>query len=121
VIRVKSYSVLESLMSVPACIILLSVIKWLIRAYPGLIVITEGYRRGDGGCHGTEPLRAIDIRSWVFDNPLDVERYINENWEYDQKRPGKQVALYHKTETGAYHFHIQVHPNTRRKLWTTKT
>jgi len=119
-IKVKNISVYEGL-TVPHHNTLLSVIKWLIRAYPGLIIITEGYRKGSEGCHGTEPLRAVDLRSWIFKDPRKIEKHINENWEYNQKRPGKQVALYHKTETGAYHFHIQVHPNTRRKLWTTKT
>ena len=112
-IRVKNIDVFGSLRQ--AHPILLNVIGWLDAAYPDMVVITDGYRKGSKGCHGTEPLRAYDLRSWVFQDPKLIETAINNAWEYDYKRPRKCVAVFHKTDNGAYHFHIQVHPNTRRK------
>ena len=91
------------------------VVRWFDSAYPGKLCITDGYRRGDRGCHGSEPLRAIDLRSWVFTDPQVVATDINLDWIYDTKRPLKKVCVYHKIDNGAYHFHIQVHDNTRRR------
>ena len=94
---------------------LIELVRWFDFTFPGKLCITDGYRHGDKGCHGTEPLRAIDQRSWVFQDPKAIADIINSKWEYDSKRPGKRVCYYHKTKSGAYHFHFQVHPNTRRK------
>ena len=113
-IRIKDISVFRSLSKVPIHPTLLDVIEWLDSKYPGMVVITDGHRPSDKGCHGTEPLRAIDLRSWVFQDPKFIEADIYNNWEYDCRRPRKSVCVFHKTDNGAYHFHIQVHPNTRR-------
>lgn len=82
------------------------------------VVITESYRepRHSGDVHSTKPVRAIDIREWCYSDIIvkRIESYINSKWEYDFSRAEMKVALLHKTKGGAYHFHIQVHPNTRR-------
>ena len=90
-------------------------VKWFDSTFPRKLCITDGYRKGDKGCHGTDPLRAIDQRSWVFQDPHAIAKIINNKWEYDSERPGKRVCYFHKTKGGAYHFHLQTHPNTKRK------
>lgn len=113
-IKIKDSSVLYSLLRVPYDEMLITVLTWIDDQYPGHVVITSGYRPKDKGVHGTVPCRAVDIRSWVFKDPELRANYINHMWEYDYKRPKKQVAFYHDTGSGL-HFHIQVHPNTRRR------
>ena len=80
--------------------------------------MSESYRdkRHMNDLHGTAPVRAIDLSEWVYgDQAKDIERLINQNWIYDPGRPEKKVALLHKAKGGVFHFHIQVHQNTRRK------
>ena len=82
------------------------------------LVITESYRpkKHRNDLHGTSPVRAIDIREWCY-SPIkakEIEREINYRWEYDYKRTEKKVAWIHDSGKGI-HFHIQVHPNTRRR------
>ena len=77
-------------------------------------VITSAYRGGDKGVHGTDPCRAVDIRSWIFSNPEKVVGRINQDWEYDPERPEMIVALYHDAGSGN-HIHLQAHNNTRRR------
>lgn len=83
------------------------------------IMITESYRepRHSGDVHSTNPVRAIDTRHWVYPEwkAKEIERYINNKWEYDFKRPEKQCSRIHKVKGGAVHFHFQAHPRTRRK------
>lgn len=114
-IRLKDSSVLYSLGRVPYDEMLLTILTWIDDQYPGMVVMTCGYRPGDPGVHGTIPCRGTDIRSWVFKNPELVRNYINHMWEYDFKRPDMQVCVYHESKPGAddWHFHIQVHSNTR--------
>ena len=81
-------------------------------------VITSAYRGGDKGVHGTDPCRAVDIRSWIFSNPTKVTARINQDWEYDPERPEMIVALYHDIGKGE-HIHLQVHNNTRRRRTVT--
>lgn len=116
-IQVKNTDVLLSLSTVAAHPALQDVMAWICDKYPNLICITEGFRPGPG-CHGTDPCRARDIRSTVFQEPRAIESEINNFWEYDPDRPHKLVAMYHRIlkpsgKWGAYHFHIQTHPSTR--------
>lgn len=64
--------------------------------------------------HDSDPLRAFDIRSWMFstDECEEIRDKINEEFTYDTKRPQKKVCVYHGIGRNAMHFHIQVHPNT---------
>lgn len=69
-------------------------------------------------CHGTAPLRAFDLRSWMFTpgECQEIQRVINEHWTYDPDRPHKKVCLYHKVGNNAWHFHFQVCDATIMKL-----
>ena len=80
------------------------------------VVITESYRkqRHANDLHGTDPVRAIDIRSWCYAYPEAVANHINDRWIYDPGRPDMKCALLHDAGKGI-HFHIQVHPYTRRR------
>lgn len=91
---------------------LIEVLTWLSENFQ-TIVITEGWREQlhVGDIHTTEPLRAFDIRSYVFKEPKLIEEKINKRWIYDPIRPEKQVAWLHDTGQGM-HFHVQVHPRT---------
>jgi hypothetical protein len=80
------------------------------------VVITESYRDQEhkNDLHGTYPVRAIDLRTWCYDDAMAyrIMEDVNALWLYDPARPLKKVAIIHKTETGAMHMHVQVHPNT---------
>jgi len=78
------------------------------------VVITSAYRHGDAGCHGTQPLRAIDLRCHDELYGHSLAEVINDAWEYDHERLHKRVAIYHDVGQGA-HLHLQSHPNTRRR------
>jgi len=116
-ISIKDKSVLYNIMRVPYDETLIGVIMWLDGQFPDRIIITSGYRPGSG-VHGTTPCRAVDIRSWIFKDPELRANYINHAWEYDYERPNKLVCLYHESKPGAddWHFHIQVHKNTRLRI-----
>ena len=116
-IKVKDSSVLYSLLRVPYDETLISILTWIDNEFPGRIIITCGYRPGDPKCHGTIPCRAVDIRSWIFKKPELRMNYINHVWQYDYKRPTMKVCVYHESKPGAddWHFHLQSHPNTRRR------
>lgn len=118
-IKVKDSKVLLSLSEVPAHPRLQDLMEWLCERFPDKICITEGYRPGPG-VHGTDPCRARDIRSSQFTQPKVIEDIINDYWQYDPDRPGMQVAFYHRVrkdsgDWGGFHFHIQVHNNTRKR------
>ena len=68
----------------------------------------------DPGIHNTDPLRAIDLRSWTIRNPELIAEKINKAWIYDPKRPDKKACVYHDIGQG-HHFHLQVHDNTTFK------
>ena len=80
------------------------------------LIVTSDFRSkpihdNDPGIHGTNPLRAIDLRSWTMRNPEIIAEKINKAWIYDPKRPEYKVCVYHNIGQG-YHFHLQVHDNT---------
>ena len=95
---------------------LTEIIDWFFGKYKKGVV-TEGYRDSthSGDLHGLTPVRAIDLRSWCYDSPEKMACTINNYWEYDPERPHMKVCVYHKTARNAMHFHIQVHPNTKRR------
>ena len=108
----KNLKVLRNIFTVAWHPILIAVLLWMVVRYSkGKIVFTSGFRKGDSGVHGTDPLRGFDLRSWVFSDPQQVCDDINKIWIYDPKRPEKTVAIYHDVGKGK-HIHIQVHPNT---------
>lgn len=76
----------------------------------------KNYTRKDinSDIHDSNPLRAFDIRSWMFtlDECEEIRDAVNEEFTYDPTRPEKKVCVYHGVGRNAMHFHIQVHPNT---------
>ena len=113
-IEVKNTDVLKSLMQHPFDPKLIEVIEWFFTKFRKG-VITEGFRESQhpGDLHGLSPVRAVDLRSWCYDEPVKMEYTINNYWLYDFERPHMKVALFHNRLYGAEHFHIQVHPNTK--------
>ena len=80
----------------------------------GRQTITSLYRLGDKGVHGTLPLRGIDLREQGINNAKEIERFVNDLWEYDWQRQDMNCCIYHDTGQGL-HLHLQVHPNTRKR------
>ena len=83
------------------------------------LILTSAYRKNkihakDSGIHAVLPIRAVDLRSWIFKNPHKIEKLINDNWIYDPKRPGLECAVLHNSGQGS-HFHLQTHDNTARR------
>ncbi len=92
---------------------LLMEVVWWIYEEREEIIITSAYREKpiyakDSGIHSTHPLRAVDIRSWIYNDPKRFEHRINSHWTYDSTRPQKRVAKYHYGANGN-HIHLQVH------------
>ena len=92
-IGVKDINVFNEIIAVPWHPKLIAVHEWLCERYPGQIIITSAFR-GGRGMHGTDPLRAEDIKSQIFENPEKVRDDINAHWEYG-KKPYK-VCVYHR-------------------------
>ncbi len=115
IIQVKNTGVLAGMLLHKFDPQLVDIICW-VAEHEGLI-ITESYRppRHPGDTHATDPVRAMDIRSWVYPDPHKIADAINARRQYDYERPHKQCAVYHDAGNGL-HFHIQVHQNTRRRL-----
>jgi hypothetical protein len=82
------------------------------------LVMTESYRkqRHPNDLHGTDPVRAVDLRSRVYDGDKaqKIRDEINRLWAYDPRRPHMCCAIIHDVGEGI-HFHIQVHPRTERR------
>lgn len=80
-----------------------------IEGLPG-VVITSAYRDGDPGTHGTIPCRSLDLRKTKWSELICDS--INEEWEYDYKRPTLKCASIHGEHP---HIHLKVHANTKRR------
>jgi len=76
--------------------------------------VTSLFRINDKGVHGQLPLRGIDLRCRTRRHGEEVERWVNERWSYDKKRPKMKFCLFHSVGEG-YHLHLQVHPGTMRR------
>ena len=114
-IEVKDTAVLESLILHPAHPRLIDLLKWVCERFP-VVVVTQGYEERDyPSVHSTVPVRGIDIRSWIYNDPQKIVDEINATWEYDPERPGEyECAKYHDTGRGP-HIHLQAHDRTRRR------
>lgn len=98
---------------------LIKVSLWLIET-TGEVVFTSGHRKklihdDDSGIHMTDPLRAFDIRYYIYEKPEGLCLRINRIFTYDHKRPELECAILHDTGLGK-HFHLQVHDNTKA-MW----
>lgn len=114
-IIIKNPKVLRALLMHRYDLRLVEVIVWIAENYP--MVLTEGWRiaRHGADLHATDPVRAIDIRSWIYENPVGIAQVINQKFVYDPNRPDMDVAVLHAVEGGVMHFHLQAHQNTRRR------
>lgn len=77
----------------------------------------EAAAGGKSGIHAlSSPYRAIDIGAKEFTQAeIDAAAAaVNAVWVYDPARPDKLVCFAAPHGTGP-HFHLQVHPSTRRK------
>ena len=97
---------------------LVDVIQWIIE-YTGEVIVTSGLRfrtlyANDSGIHLIVPLRALDIRYYIYNDPSKLCDIINQHWVYDPRRPKLKVAVLHNTGMGM-HFHIQVHERTKER------
>lgn len=111
ILKVKDDTVFQNLFYVAHHPILTDLLQWIqMTMLDPLPVITSAYRPGDKGVHGTDPLRAVDLRSHGLDAAAIVEK-INRHWQYDSRRPKLKCALYHDVGRGA-HIHLQVHDAT---------
>ena len=80
---------------------------WWLREF-GEAVVTSAFRYGSKGVHGQNPLRGLDFRSWIYNNPEGMERYANSIFIYDPKRPQKKCVIWHSVRNKGIHFHLQV-------------
>ncbi len=94
---------------------LYDVLTWLLEWWPASFIITSLHREGMT-IHNTEPLRAMDVRSFDFSKEASklIEERINNEWVYDPQRPAMKVCLWHDVGRGE-HFHVQVHDRTIRR------
>ena len=111
-IQVKNATVLAALLKWWYHNKLVNLALWVLRRHLKLF-LTEGFRPAthDDDLHATKPVRALDLRSRIYHNPRAVKRDIDDNWIYDPKRPEMSCCVYHRVRL-AWHFHLQVHPNT---------
>lgn len=111
----KDVDILVALMERRYAPLLIQIIAGVAKQFG--IVMTDAWRdqRHLGDLHARG--RAIDLRFWCYPDKLayEIMHWINRCWEYDPARPDKKVAIIHKVNNGGIHFHIQVHPNTRRR------
>jgi len=115
-IVIKNSRVLESILLYPFHPKLIPILDYIRQTYPqNDLIITEGWRtpRHPGDVHSTIPVRAVDLRSWHYENPGEVAYKVNLEFIYDPDRPWLSCCVYHNV--AGWHFHIQVHPNTRRR------
>jgi hypothetical protein len=114
-IQIKSWKALKGLLLVAFHPKMIALAVWVSVRYSE-VVFTSGYREkkihdNDSGIACTDPCRHLDIRSWVYENPINVVEDINKNWQYDHTRPEMQCAILHDTGQGV-HIHLQTNDNT---------
>ena len=95
---------------------LTNIIKWIVDL-TGVVVITSARRYRlihpkDSGIHLTDPLRAADIRYYIYGNPHGLVCLINQHFQYDYKRKKLECAVFH--DTVGKHIHLQVHDRTKQ-------
>lgn len=111
----KDPGVFAKLMVKPYDKKLTALLLWWLKEFHKAVV-TESWRKmkHKNDLHGVIPVRAIDLRSWIYENPDGVAERVNSVWIYDPLRPDRKCCVYHDTGSGK-HFHLQVHPRTAMK------
>ena len=112
-IQIKDINVLEGMLKHPAHPKLIALLKWFAVRFSQTVITCAFEERDYPSVHCTIPLRGVDVRSRVFENPVGVVEDINKHFTYDPQRPGLTCALYHDTGRGP-HIHLQVHDRTER-------
>jgi len=89
-------------------------VLWYILEKCGEVVVTSAYRYGDRGVHGTDPLRAVDLRSWIYSDGFQefLLKEVNETFTYDPQREKMKVMIKHNVRDKGIHFHCQVSSRT---------
>jgi hypothetical protein len=95
---------------------LVELVMWVVD-FTGEVVITSGYRpdkihKADSGIHTKIPLRAIDIRHYIYSNPQGLCDAINNKFKYDPLRYSMRCAILH--DGLGKHIHLQVHGRTKQ-------
>ena len=112
-IEVKDTDVLKNLIDRKWHPMLVDIVLWIAENYG--LCFTEGWRpaRHKGDVHDTDPLRAVDLRHWIYPDEIiqEIEHAGNQRWIYDPTRPKMKCIILHSVGSG-FHFHVQVHPNT---------
>lgn len=115
-IHIKDNNVLEGLLERRFSPLLRIIILEVAEKYG--IVITESYRpkKHRNDLHGTQPVRAVDLRTYCYKDGVatEIEKWINRRWDYDHDRPKMKVAWIHDSGQGL-HFHVQCSEKTRRR------
>ena len=113
-IMIKDTNVLTGLMLKTYDSKLVDIVRYISTRYP--ICITESYRKAmhTGDLHSTNPVRAVDLRSWIYtdDELKSLIQEVNTMWEYDSTRPHLKCIICHDSG-GGKHLHLQVHPRTK--------
>jgi len=115
--EIKNAQVFRALMERNYAPLLIVIINEIADKYG--VYITEAWRKSLHlrDVHATNPGRGMDLRVRVYGSlemAEQIERWINQRWEYDFKRPELKVAIIHG-EGHNKHFHIQTSENTRRR------
>lgn len=117
-IGIKTNYVLKGLMERRFSPLLIQIILELSEKYG--IFITESYRKKKhpNDLHGTQPVRAIDLRvTCYFDSVVpEISKYVNTRWIYDPDREDMKCLIVHDSGQGI-HAHVQVHHKTRRRQY----
>jgi hypothetical protein len=121
-IEFSSVNIAHNFCDVPVHYKLTDVILWIL-VLTGEVVITSAKRlraihAKDSGIHLTgdsvkNPLRATDIRYYIYNDPDKLVNLINQNFIYDTRRKHLKVAVFHDTGHGR-HIHLQVHERTKQ-------
>ena len=116
-IQFKNHEIAHNFCDVRIHPILTDVLLWIVDL-TGEAFITSARRykalyQKDSGIHLTDPLRAVDLRYYIYDNPSMLADTINKNWQYDNRRKALKCAVLHNTGRGM-HFHMQVHDRTKQ-------
>jgi len=116
-IKIKDVSVLRGIYEKRYDPTLIDIVCYIAEKHG--LVITESFRvkLHANDLHGTDRVRADDIREWAYPKHLaqEIEDDVNSKWIYDPSRPHKKCAWIHENrKTKGSHFHLQTHPNTRR-------
>ena len=110
-IRIKDIETLEGMLIHATHLILINLLKWTVVRYSDTVFTCGWEQRKTPSVHSMIPLRGMDIRSRIYDNPQSVVDDINAHWEYDHERPEMRCAIYHDVGRGQ-HIHLQAHDHT---------